>query len=421
MKMSAGFLSTAFLMAFGLSGCMDATTTAVSPTPATPIPAAVSSQYPNLFRDLLGKSDAEIQAKIDAAWNHFFYGDPNTQAVYYPVAEDRAYIKDIGNNDVRSEGISYGMMIAVQLNKQEEFDRLWTWAKTYMYQADGQYAGYFSWHNREDGTPLDSNPASDGEEWIVMALFFAAHRWGNGQGIYNYSAEANQILHTMRHKREDNTLATNMFDAETNMVVFVPTRGRVSQFTDPSYHLPHYYQLWAQWAVADNEQWEMAAAISRQFLKDSAHPQTGLFPDYAEFDGTPVDYGGGHADFRFDAWRTAMNIAVDYVWFAQDSWAVAQSNRWLNFFYDQGIGRYGNQYTLDGQMLSADHSPGLVAMNATAALAADNPQRAEFVQALWELEAPSGQWRYYDGLLYLLALLQVSGNFQIYHPAGVGG
>ncbi len=32
-----------------------------------------------------------------------------------------------------------------------------------------------------------------------MALYFAAHRWGNGKGIYNYQAEADKILRGMRH------------------------------------------------------------------------------------------------------------------------------------------------------------------------------------------------------------------------------
>jgi oligosaccharide reducing-end xylanase len=36
------------------------------------------------------------------------------------------YIEDIGHRDARSESISYGMMIAVQMDKVEEFDRLWT-------------------------------------------------------------------------------------------------------------------------------------------------------------------------------------------------------------------------------------------------------------------------------------------------------
>jgi endo-1,4-beta-D-glucanase Y len=43
-----------------------------------------------------------------------------------------------------------------------------------------------------DGTPRATGAAPDGEEYFVMALYFAAHRWGKGQGIYNYQAEADK-------------------------------------------------------------------------------------------------------------------------------------------------------------------------------------------------------------------------------------
>src|SRR5512142_1457511 len=87
----------------------------------------------NLFRELLGQPDAEIAQKLDAGFRQLFYGRDDTERLYYPVGADRAYIADTGNGDVRSEGMSYGMMIAVQMNHRGEFDRLWKWAKTYMY------------------------------------------------------------------------------------------------------------------------------------------------------------------------------------------------------------------------------------------------------------------------------------------------
>ena len=391
-----------------------------APTPQPTVPpnpggAFESGRYRNLFDELLGKSDAEIQQKIDQAWQQLFYGDDGTQRVYYPAGQDMAYIKDIADNDVRTEGMSYGMMLAVQLDKQEEFNRLWKWADTYLLQKKGPYKGYFAWHATDTGKQIDANPASDGEEWFVMALLFAANRWGNGEGIFNYQAEAQKILDAMLHKNEKgHGPVTNMFDAKTKQVVFVPG-GPGAAFTDPSYHLPAFYELWARWADQGNSFWKAAAQVSRAFWKKAAQPQTGLMPDYAEFDGRPSG-DPFHKDFRFDAFRVASNVALDWAWFAADPWEVEQSNRLLDFFRGQGLDDYVNQYALDGKPLSGDRSAGLVAMNAVAGLAADPQKSKDFVQALWDLEIPSGQWRYYDGLLYFLALLQVSGNYRIYAP-----
>jgi len=404
------------LCIFALSACGQGLVMPESPTPAPVVTRSfVSGRYRNLFQEYLGKNETEIQARIEAAWQQLFYGDDTTQRVYYTVGEDMAYIEDIGNGDVRTEGMSYGMMIAVQLDKKEEFDRLWKWVKTFMYQSDGPYRGYFAWHCTPQGKKLASNPASDGEEWFVMALLFAAGRWGNGEGIYNYQQQAQEILDTMLHKSEENNgLATNMFDAQTKQVVFVPS-GRNATFTNPSYHLPAYYELWARWAARDNDFWYEAAEASRDLFRRAANQQTGLMPDYANFDGTPVD-DTEHQDFRFDAWRTLANVAVDYAWFAADPWQVEQSNRVLNFLLSQVIDNLPNQYTLDGRPLSQDSSTGLLAMAAVAALAADEQYGRPFVQALWDAKIPSGKWRYYDGMLYLLALLHVSGNFRIYAP-----
>jgi len=371
-------------------------------------------KHRNLFNEYLGKSDSEIQGKIDTAWQQLFYGDDANQRVYYPVEENMAYIEDINNGDVRSEGMSYGMMIAVQLGKKEEFDRLWKWTKTYMYQADGPYKGYFAWHCLNDGTQLDSNPAPDGEEWFITALFFASARWGDGKGIFDYQTQAQEILYTMLHKdEEENGIATNMFDPDTKQVVFVPN-GQYATFTDPSYHLPAFYELWASWAESDNKFWAEVTQVSRDFFHQAANPKTGLMPNYANFDGTPYD-DRFHKDFRFDAWRTLSNVAVDYAWFAADPWQVEQSNRVLDFLSSQGVGSYPNQYSVEGEPLSPDHSTGLVAMAAVAALAASPKKGKPFVQALWRTEIPSGKLRYYDGLLYIIGLLLVSGNFRIHN------
>jgi oligosaccharide reducing-end xylanase len=387
----------------------------------SPRGAYYTGVYQNLFVDLLHKSESQVQTRIDTAFNQLFYGDDATQRVYYPVEPDMAYVEDIAHNDVRTEGMSYGMMIAVQLNKKTEFDRIWKWAKTFMQHRSGSRKNYFAWHCKTNGAVLDSTAASDGEEWFVTSLFFASARWGNAKGVFNYRAEAQTILDAMLNKEAEpgnDRRITNMFNKKEKQVVFVPSI-QASDFTDPSYHLPHYYELWARWADKDNQFWCDAASTSRQFLKKTVHPSTGLAPDYAHFDGSPMNrFGGGNNDFRYDAWRVAMNVAIDFAWFAKDQWESMQSDRLLKFFSSQGVTMYGGLYTLDGKKLSDDHSAGLVAMNAVACLASTGEHRKEFVQEFWETPIPHGTYRYYDGLLYMLATLQVSGNFRVYELTG---
>lgn len=395
-------------------------------------PHAGPLAYRNLFADDLGKTRAETDAKIEQAWQHFFYGNDETQRVYYPVGGDEAYIFDVGNGDVRTEGMSYGLMIAVQLDHRAEFDRLWTWAKNHMYHADGPRHGYFAWHCTRDGTPLDPGSASDGEEWFAMALLFASHRWGDATGAgrgeaglgsptpaaakaapINYGAEAQALLHAMLDDKRGGDV-TAIFSRRQKQVVFAPTRDG-SLFTDPSYHLPAFYELWAQWAAdkKDRAFWSAVADTSRGFFRSAARTRTGLMPDYANFDGSPRP--GDKGDFRFDAWRTLANVAQDYAWFAIDPWQRLQSQRVVAFLASQGPA-CPNQFSLDGKPLSTDTSIGLLAMAAVAGLVSEPGAARPFVQRLWDAPPPEGQWRYYDGMLYFLGLLQAGGRFQIYGP-----
>ncbi|MFA5422649.1 MAG: glycosyl hydrolase family 8 [Phycisphaerae bacterium] len=394
--------------------------------------AFATGRYRNLFAEA-GRNHDEIESKIDSAFQQLFHGDPNEQAVYYPAGENAngllAYIYCPYTDDVRSEGISYGMMTAVQFDKKAEFDALWNWAMTYMHHDSPQHPayGFFSWAVKTDGTPIDEMPAPDGEEYIATALFFAAARWGNGKGIYNYQARANQLLRDMKNRKfitgptvRGVRTAGNLFDAEHKMIRFSPVI-EICEHTDPSYHLPAFYELWARWGhEGDRQFWLEVASASRDFFVRTTHSKTGLSPDYANFDGSPWQgpqgSSGDSVNFLFDAWRTAMNWSMDWAWWGKDARQRQLSDRIQAFFESKGIADYGDRFTLAGEQLDPGHSDGLVAANAVASLAATNPRAEKFVDALWNLSVPSGQFRYYNGLLYLFSMLHCSGRFRIWSP-----
>ncbi|MBZ5495677.1 MAG: hypothetical protein LAP85_04695 [Acidobacteriia bacterium] len=150
------------------------------------------------------------------------------------------------------------------------------------------------------------------------------------------------------------------------------------------------------------------------FVK-AANPQTGLIPNMANFDGTPQRMGG---QFREDAWRCAMNWAVDWSWFAKDPRQQELTDRLQKFFESMGIDTYDDNWSLDGQPLCRRHSPGLVATTGWASLCATDKERGKkFAEELWKLNVPSSNaFRYYDGLLYMMCVLHASGEFKAIMP-----
>src|ERR1035437_3838406 len=395
--------------------------------------AYATGKYRNLFAEA-GHSPQEIRRKIDSTFQQLFHGDPNTQAVYYEagtnVGGSLAFVTDIKHRDVRSEGLSYGMIIAVEMNKKAEFDAIWNWSKTYLYVSETNHLsyGFFAWQARTNGVRMSQFVAPDGEEYYVTALYLAAHRWGNGAGIYNYKEQADELLTRMRHRenitalvpmpwRNTNVLVTAgpLFHAAHKMVVFSPSTERV-QHTDPSYHLPAFYELWSRWGPKeDAEFWKQAADVSRDYFVKATHPVTGLNPCYANFDASLVTRSGNYGtNFSYDAFRTAGNWAKDWPWWGKDARQRDLSDKLQAFFESQGT-NYGCVFTLDGKQLEARHAQGLVAVNAVAGLAATDSARAKkFVEELWATPPPDGLERYYEGLLYMMALLHCSGEFRVW-------
>lgn len=378
-----------------------------------------TKNYRNIFAEI-GKSEEEIQKKIKDAVNVFFYGSEE-ERIYHPAGEDMGYLEDTGNHDARTEGMSYGMMMCVQLNMKEEFDRIWKWSKTYMFMDEGWNEGYFAWSCALNGDKNANGPAPDGEEFYAMALFFASHRWGDGEGIFNYSQEARNILSACIHKGEGDRIGHPMWNRENKQILFVPG----SPYTDPSYHLPHFYELFALWAnEEDREFWKEAAQASREYLTKACHPVTGMNPEYGNFDGSPMDeelpWGGKHDKFYSDAYRTAANIGLDALWFGKDAGHYAAPLRLMKFLRtDLEAARC--VFEVDGTPLEMTvlHPLGLLATTAQGALAvekdsADWEVAKQWVEWFWNQPMREGDRRYYDNCLYMFAILALSGNYRIY-------
>ncbi|WP_058306616.1 glycosyl hydrolase family 8 [Gracilibacillus massiliensis] len=375
----------------------------------------LSAFHSNHYRNLLleyGYDQTEIDTKVKQTWEMLFHSDHPDTKIYYEVGNDLGYMLDTGNDDVRTEGMSYGMMMAVQMDEKDIFDRIWNWSMKYMYMEEGENAGYFAWSCAPDGTKNAYGPAPDGEEYFAMALFFASNRWGDGEGIYQYSKHAKDLLHNCVHKGENND-GYPMWNPDNKLIKFVPS----VEFSDPSYHIPHFYELFALWSYEEDRTfWKEAAEASRHYIAKAAHPITGLSPEYAFYDGTPNHIRGfGH--FFSDSYRVACNIALDYEWFHDNSCPVVVNEKLQAFFADKNPEDF-RRYDIAGEPFEEKslHPVGLIATNAMASLSTSGENAKKCVDLFWNTPVRTGNRRYYDNCLYFFSLLALSGNFKIWKP-----
>jgi oligosaccharide reducing-end xylanase len=403
----------------------------------------------NLFVQLLGKTQAEVDEKLTLAVHRFFgigTEEPNTLVrdtgyrLYYELPQDpsMAFIWAADSNDIRSEGMSYGMMLAVQMNLREQFDRLWKFSRTFMqYPSDSSVSAwrhYFRWQgNVRMESPEqwavkfgpETTPAPDGEEYFATALYLAHRRWGS-TGEVDYREEAAKISWAMLHNRPHRDGRFPIINRQANMVVFVPYQSS-NDHSDPSYHLPAFYELFAEYGPGDDAaRWREIAKASRDYLVQSAHPSTGLHPDYALFNGKPTQgyVASRHDEFYYDAWRVPMNMALDQAWFQADTRMQAQVEKYHAFFAGHlGEHNVSNAlFAIDGSKPTGGGSTALTATLASGSLVSKAPQRKTFVENLWYVSQQSGQWRYYQECVYLLALLATAGHYQYdWAPAPVTG
>jgi oligosaccharide reducing-end xylanase len=334
---------------------------------------AAPASYTNLFVTVSGHTQAESDQKVSSAWSSLFNPSGSGTIYYNGPGSNESYVQDIYNNDVRTEGMSYGMMISVQLNHQTEFDRLWTWVKTHMAQGTGE----IRWKCNTSGSGCAGGGAPDGEEYFATALIFASHRWGDSSGSAKiaYSTEAKWVLDLIR---------TKYFNSQYHLVKF----GSGSNNVDPSYVLPAFYEVWACFDTANADFWQQSASAGRAYMQ-KAVDSNGVCPYQTSLTATNPQAANA------DSTRCPVNLMMDWYLFGKDLWQRDT--------YAPKFGAYSSSRNNGGASVGCN-SPLGFALPASSGKA--------FVDKLWSTAIPSHD--YWNGVLYMLGMLHVSGNFHIW-------
>jgi endo-1,4-beta-D-glucanase Y len=308
-----------------------------------------------------------------------------------------------------SEGIAYGMLIAVFFDDKALFDGL---------------LGYWKAHGSGDNMlmtwkiPGGNGSAIDADEDAAFALIQANKQWGGG----TYAGDSQTILGQIRGKELDpGTYAVRPGNAFS---------GDASALTNPSYFAPAYYRIFATVDTAGAAAWNGAAAASYTYLNKIAG-SNGLVPAWCT-GGCSARGGGGYADadkYQYDAHRTPWRMGLDACWNGNAD-AKAYVAKTTSFFSGKasalGLGGLSDEYTSDGSPCAAcsvaaqQNSMSLIGAATAGAIATGTANQA-FIDRGWHfiLDASytadptfaASAYTYYNATVGLLMGLTLSGNF----------
>lgn len=286
-----------------------------------------------------------------------------------------------------SEGLGYGLLLAVGCNRHDDFDLLLASVK-----RRENDKGLTSWRFDDcgpvQGDPGARNAAADADLDVAFALCQADHRWP-GQG---YGAEADRRIRAIKEHlttRCGNEILLLPSDAS------VPCPQDQNPTVDPSYFAPAYYREFARRDPENAAFWSGLVDSSYRLLDALQSRMDGVFPDWAHADGTPA------GTFGYDACRVPWRIAVDYR--LSNDPRAKRVLEGVNAFVDRAGGL--EQAVADPNNRNSAFLGGLAL--------------ARVVRSTADLEAAHQQWMagvgnrddaYYQGTLRVLYLLTAAGQ-----------
>ncbi|MBN1679085.1 MAG: hypothetical protein JW966_02255 [Anaerolineae bacterium] len=322
-----------------------------------------------------------------------------------------------------SEGVGYGMLMAVMMNDQDTFDTIYDAAHDIMLD---ERTGLFHWRASNTGEITGRTSATDAEEDIAVALIFAQTRVENGEW-------------TQHATRPYNCRANDMIDAIYEYEVYdgrylTPGDdwgGNGQDILNLSYFAPAWYRIYDQFQGTDR--WDSVITYGYRALFLTEGADKGLAPDWSTSEGGPAfayceatdrPLDTCRYEMYYDAIRVPWRIGLDCLWFG-DSRACRWSKRSADFLSQLPPEQFARMYDMDGTPIISYQNELTVGMWLPAALAAENAELvAELAQQLYGYAGNAiseGYWGgtsqyYFNQSLAWFGASLLSGDFQNLYP-----
>lgn len=322
-------------------------------------------------------------------------------------------IRPENGNDTVSEGIAYGMLIAVNMNDQTLFDSLYSYWK-----SNSAGGSLMTWCIPSGGGSCNAQgggSATDADEDAAFALLQAGAVWGG-----TYVADAKGII-------------SDIWSKDIDKSSMLPTGGSnyanstSSRLTNASYFAPAFYKAFK--AAGDTNNWDGVVTAVYGVIGGGLSGSKGLFPAWCSGNCTAAGSNGAATDtlYQYDSHRIPWRIGLDYCW---NGGAAAKSYlaKTSAFFQSQtsgGVAKLPDILNLDGTP-GTGPAPNSSSILGTAAVGAmsdpayktflDDAYQSVFDQVTRGTMAPvdnAGKtpYSYYNATVGLLTLLTMSGNF----------
>jgi endo-1,4-beta-D-glucanase Y len=294
-------------------------------------------------------------------------------------------------DDAVSEGISYGMYLALYSNDREYFNKIWNAGEQYMWNEAGKL---YDWRVNRSGEKIGMGPASDADQDIALLLIFADRLVQ--RGIWQPYTSVNGATYASRARALLNTVRTTMVASNGALL---PGQWGQNGIINPGYFAPAFYRVFAEFDSTNRASWNALIDGCYAMIAKSPGYSLGLVPDWFDFDGQSTGGAGYNAYFKGDAlYRDAIRvywrIGIDYLWYGESRAKVFLDSAMV-FIEKKGGASAANFFDIKGDFLPLadvetlslgkdnivrtrrEHSPLTVGMWAIAALASGGAVAAQ--------------------------------------------
>lgn len=250
-------------------------------------------------------------------------------------------------NDAVSEGVGYGLLLALYLDDQTYFNMILESAEQFMW--NGQF---YDWNVDMYGNKLNIGAATDAEQDIAFSLIMASRKVKKGEWKEHLNPS-----YIERYQLILNNMWNLKMISDTLNVAPGAGWGGID-FMNPGYCAPAWYRVFKEVDTLEHD-WDSVIQHCYNTIKNNVGYKNGLLSDWTTVNGDYYDgnlgynnYGRGKYLFK-DAIRVYWRIGTDYLWFNSYESKEFLSNA-FEFIRTKNDSMGCNFYTMGGELLPSE-------------------------------------------------------------------